>query len=352
MAYSSRSALADVEVLGRSDDKSDLFKVVSGYSFHQLVELLTHLSGVDPEMTLRLPPHKEPVRFKSHAGLGFPKSDVISATRTKNGGFNLEVSFMGLHGSQSPMPSYYLDTLAWEDAQNEEGLKDFLDVFNHRIMLILHHSWRKYRYHVCFENDGTDPFSQRVFALVGLGNDIIRQDLPVNRTKMLAYAGMLASPGRSPEVICSLVSHCFDLPDVELKPWKFRKVALEPEEQNRLGQVVTLGAKRFLEKTTMGVNFTLGAYVPDRSGKFMLQIKNLSREHFLSFLPNGENYIPLITFVSFILRDQFAWDLRLGLASQQVGGIVLGEETRSQLGWTTFLGQPEAEPHVTLCVRQ
>ena len=33
-----------------------------------------------------------------------------------------------------------------------------------------------------------------MFALVGLGNEAVCQSLPVNRAKMLSYAGMLASP--------------------------------------------------------------------------------------------------------------------------------------------------------------
>ncbi len=59
-------------------------------------------------------------------------------------------------------------------------------------------------------------------------------------------------------------------------------------------------------RSILGVNFTLGARVPDRSGKFLLQIGGLSRERYLSFLPDGENHLPLTMFLSFILRDQFA----------------------------------------------
>lgn len=343
MADTSGSARADV---------NEQFSDVSRYSFYQLTELLYRLCSVDPEILLSLPPRREPVHFSSYSGLGFPKSDVVSIDRDEQGQFKLEVSFLGLHGSQSPLPSYYLDSLAWEDAQNESRLTDFLNLFNHRLVSLLYHIWRKYRYHVCFSNDGMDNFSQKIFALVGLGNEAIKDSLPVNRSKMLAYAGLLASPGRSPDVICGLVSHCFDLPDVEVDSWQFRKVDILPDEQNRLGSRVKLRAKHYLEKSVLGVNFTLGAKVPDRSGKFMLSINNLTRQRFLNFLPNGKNYIPLVTFVSFILRDQFAWDLKLGLATQQVGGMSLGEEERSQLGWTTFLGQPEEQPNVTICVRE
>ncbi len=199
--------------------------------------------------------------------------------------------------------------MAQESAQNEDGLKEFLDLFSHRWTQFAYHAWRKYRYYICFRSGGTDTFSQRMYALVGLGNQSVRDRLAINHSKMLAYAGILATPGRAPEVICNLVSHCFDLPDVTIERWQLRKVAIDPAHQNRLGVRNPKGktAGHIPGRSILGVNFTLGARVPDRSGKFLLQIGGLSRERYLSFLPDGENHLPLTMFLSFILRDQFAW---------------------------------------------
>lgn len=80
----------------------------------------------------------------------------------------------------------------------EQKLGLFLDFFHHRLLTLLHRIWRKYRYHVRFQDNGEDGFSRLMFALVGLGNEAVCQSLPVNRAKMLSYAGMLASPSRSP----------------------------------------------------------------------------------------------------------------------------------------------------------
>lgn len=325
---------------------------VSRYNFFQLVELLNQMAVAWQNPTGSPRPADEAIRFKSTASLAFPTRDIIALETSERGQFELEVSFLGLHGSQSPLPGYYLDSLAWEDAQNENRLTDFLNVFNHRLLTLLHHIWRKYRYYICFDGKGDDAFSQRMFSLVGLGSEVVRNKLQINHGKMLAYAGLLASPGRAPEVICSLVSHCFNLADVTLHSWQLRKVSIPPEQQNRLGSRVKVRGKLYREKSVLGGNFSLGAQVPDRSGKFLLSINKLTREQFLSFLPNGANYAPLVMFVAFIMRDQFAWDLRLGLAEQQVGGMVLGTEQNNLLGWTSFLGQPERKPHVTISVME
>ncbi len=81
------------------------------------------------------------------------------------------------------------------------------------------------------------------------------------------------------------------------------------------------------------------------------EITSLTRKQFLSFLPSGENFLPLTMFVSFILRDQLAWDLHLGLAPEQVGAMRLGDNKSALLGWTSFLGTPEERPSVTIRVR-
>lgn len=349
MAGSNGSTRTDV--IHASDEVEKWVPDVSRYNFYQLVELLNQLAVAWEKSPLKRDPANEAIRFKSSAGLAFPTRDIVSLDISPKGQFELEVSFLGLHGSQSPLPGYYLDSLAWEDAQDENRLTDFMNVFNHRLLMLLHQIWRKYRYYICF-NNSTDDFSQRMFALVGLGSEAIRKKLQINHGKMLAYAGLLASPGRAPEVICSLVSHCFGLPDVTLQSWQLRKVAIEPSQQNRLGTRLRIRGKKFDEKSVLGVNFSIGSHVADRSGKFLLCINQLTRGQFLSFLPNGENYDALEMFVAFIMRDQFAWDLRLGLAEQQVEGMVLGTKQNNLLGWTSFLGTPEQKPHVTISVME
>ena len=262
----------------------------------------------------------------------------------------MTTTFMGLQGSQSPLPGYYLDHLAWKAVHEQSPVGDFLDMFSHRLTQFVWHIWRKYRYHISFRNGGVDAFSQRMYSLVGLGHRQLRDKLAINHSKMLAYSGILANPGRSPEIICGLVSHCFDLSDVSLQNWQRRKVDIEPDQQNSLGSYSLKNGEKLAGRSVLG-NFVLGTRVPDLSGKFQLSITSLTRKQFLSFLPSGENFLPLTMFVSFILRDQLAWDLHLGLAPEQVGAMRLGDNKSALLGWTSFLGTPEERPSVTIRVR-
>lgn len=330
------------------------FPDVRGINFYVLMESLHRRYGkADEEPSLRTEPEQEVVVFKSDASIAFPGSDLSTLERSESGQFILTTKFLGFSGSQSPLPGYYLDRMARESAQNEEGLKAFLDLFSHRWTQFAYHAWRKYRYYISFRNGGTDTFSLRMYAMVGLGNPSVRDRLAINHSKMLAYAGILATPGRSPDVVCNLVSHCFDLPDVSIENWQLRKVPVDPAQQNRLGvrNPKRRTAGYIAGRSVIGVNFTLGACVPDRSGKFLLRLGNLSMARYLSFLPEGENHQALTLFISFLLRDQLAWDLQLNLAPEQAERMRLGDRPRSCIGRTAFIGQPKTPPSITLHIR-
>ena len=344
-----RSARTDVKRTA-----GDVFSLnginVRRHNFYALVDEIYRFTGHHNDVSLATDPDKDVIRFEADTCIAFPGSDVVRVKQNDSGQYVVTVAFSGLHGSQSPLPGYYLEQIAWESAQGESGIADFLNLFSHRMIQFIWHIWRKYRWHICFINGGTDEFTQRMYALVGLGSPTQRERLAINHSKMLAYAGVLAGPGRSPEVICDLVSHCFDLEDVTLYRWQLRQVDILTSQQNRLGGFLQRDWHRH-PRSLLGKNFTLGSRIPDRSGKFLLCIRALSRERFLTFLPDGESFLPLKMFLAFVLRDQLAWDLRLEMAPEQIGGMTLGDERSSRIGWTSFIGQPEACPSVTIKVQ-
>lgn len=327
MASENRAALADI------DPKT--------YSFYQLLELIYKIYDRQDDLNKDIFPEDELVRFKSSGTLAFPKSDIADLKKDKDGHYLLETSFLGLQGSQSPLPSFYLEELAWSYAQDEPGMNNFLDLFNHRFTTLIHRIWRKYRYYISYK-DGKDSFSQRMFAFAGLENPMIRQALKINHSKMLSYVGLLSDSTRSPEVISGLIAHCFDLDDVSIISWQERLVPIPEDQQTNLGE----------KNSELGENFVIGDCVDDCNGKFILCLGNLTVKRYLSFLPSGDTFEPLKTFVSFILRDQFAFDVKLSLAKNQLTEMTLGDDISCLLGWTTFIGEMPDYPSVTICMRE
>lgn len=244
----------------QNDPLAQVFHNACSYNFFAMAELLHRLAKGEkgtPELSLRDDPAQETLRFSADASLAFPCSDISALKRDTSGAFRMTTTFMGLQGSQSPLPGYYLDHLAWKAVHEQSPVGDFLDMFSHRLTQFVWHIWRKYRYHISFRNGGVDAFSQRMYSLVGLGHRQLRDKLAINHSKMLAYSGILANPGRSPEIICGLVSHCFDLSEVTLQNWQRRKVDIEPDQQNSLGSYSLKNGEKLAGRSVLG-NFVLG----------------------------------------------------------------------------------------------
>lgn len=338
MDVAARSATADVAGL------APVLGNARRYSFFQLVDLIHRHHGDDLERGHHGWLPQERIRFSASAGLGFPGSDVVSALSPdhEHAPYQLEVSFLGLHGAQSPLPGYYLEDLAWEAGQNLGVRRHFLDFFNHRLVTLFHRAWRKYRYYVRFQPGASDGFSERIFALAGLGDDRLREATPVNWSRMLAYAGLMAGRSRSPEVVSGIVAHCFDLEDVSIEQWVLRKVEIAVDQQTRLGQA----------NACLGQDTLIGASIRDRSGKFVLRLRNLSRQRFADFLPIGRDHQRLIKLVEFTTREQLAYDLELEMRPRDIRSMQLGADVR--LGWNSFVTPARARqrPAVRIQIRR
>jgi len=98
----------------------------------------------------------------------------------KDDRYRIQASFLGLHGTDSPLPTYYLDEIAYENAHGIGLRPAFLNFFNHRLHTLLHQGWRKYRYYVRFQPGAKDGFSRYVFALIGLDDSALRGATPLS----------------------------------------------------------------------------------------------------------------------------------------------------------------------------
>lgn len=319
-----------------SDLGGNLQSKAHNWSFFQAVEHIQRSYDESNEVGTHLLPEHEKITFSVMHTLGFPLSDIsalkyngkqeVSGHHIETLNFNMEVTFLGLHGSNSPLPSYYQEVIAKYDAKGSL-LKGFFDFFHNRLIGLLHRSMRKYRYYVRYEPGALDSFSHWICCIFGLSNQELRHQSPINWARLLTFAGVLASRNRSPTAIASVVSHAFFHDDVEVEEWVQRRVDIPEEQCSQLGQ----------QNMLLGENTIIGNQVPDISCKFNIYIKNLSFERFQDFLPHGRDFKSLRDLVEFMLRDQHAYDIKLGLGEQQARPVILSDEYEGRLGWSTFL---------------
>lgn len=298
------------------------------YSYFRLLEHLHHLHGDDLELAAPSRASRNRIKLRASPGLHFPASDVQKGERLGDADrYQVLVNFFGLHGTDSPLPGYYLDAMAYEHAQGTGLRTVFLDYFNQRLLELLHQAWRKYRYYVRFQEQATDRFSRYVFALIGLNDNELRGKTPLPWSRLLSYAGIIASRSRAPATVAGIIAHSFDLQHVSIREFEIRKVAIAHSQRNAIG----------LRNCALADSLVLGAHAYTRSSKFTVVIAELDQPRFREFLPSGINYSRLSSLIDFLLRDATAYDLELCLKQQQAPPFSLRRAQGSHLGWTTFI---------------
>ncbi|MBC3435918.1 type VI secretion system baseplate subunit TssG [Pseudomonas sp. BW16M2] len=298
-----------------------------GYAYFELLEALHRLHGDDLEKRPLSPEARRRLRLQVSPSLAFPAADVQRAERLAQDRYRIQANFLGLHGTDSPLPSYYLEQVAYEYVQDIGLRPAFFDFFNHRLHTLLHQGWRKYRYYRRFQPGARDRFSRYLFALIGLDDAQLRGATPLPWSRLLSFVGIVASHNRSPSMVAGMIAHCFDLKEVAIREFEKRTVPIAPNQRNSLGA----------RNCQLGEDFLLGASTQSRSSKFTIVIGGLDQKRFRDFLPSGDDFAKLGSLVDFLLRDVGAYDLELRMRAEEAPPFSLRSEHGTHLGWTSFI---------------
>ena len=299
------------------------------YNFFQLLERLHGLHGDNLEPRWQGEATRLRVRLACDPRLTFPVSDVYKAQRMpdEEARYRVITTFLGLHGTDSPLPTYYLEQVACEHAQGIGVRPAFFDFFNHYLLSLLHRIWRKYRYYVRYQTGANDGFSQYMFALLGLNDKQLRGDTALPWSRLLSFAGVIASRSRAPGTVAGIIAHCFDLEHVQIREFETRSVPTAARQRVSLGR----------SNGQLGSSFVVGSRTRTRSSKFTIVLSELDQAQLLDFLPSGINFGRLRALIDFLLRDALAYDLELRLKQNGLSPFCLHRSQGAYLGWTSFV---------------
>jgi type VI secretion system protein ImpH len=318
---------------GRSDPSIEdvLFEEPYRFDFFQAVRLLELINPEQAPIGRQNSPADEVIRFRSHTTLAFPPSAIqeIEPPRDGIGPARITAAFMGLTGPLGVLPRHYTELLLERTRRKDFALRDFFDIFNHRLLSLFHRAWEKYRFPVAYEQaaarSGEDPFSQHIFDLIGMGTEGLRGRVAFDEEALLFYAGLLGQHPRSATTIAAILSDYFDLP-IAIKQFAGEWLDITPENRTRLGPGDS--------NNQLGVSAVAGIRVWDQQAKFTLRVGPLTFAKFRRFLPNGDSFRPLIEFARYCAGQEFDFDVQLVLRASEVPWCQLGTV---QLGFTSWL---------------
>lgn len=311
------------------------------------------------------PATEERVRLRPELSLAFPASDVAGIERRERSGdrppaYELAVTFLGIYGTSSPLPSYITQDLL--DLEERGALqRRFLDLFNHRILSLFYRAARKYRCADAEEAGREGPWARRILALLGLGRAAAGdQDAAGERRldglHLIRFAPFLIHSPRSAAALEACLRRQFPGVPLVVEPFAASWTPIPGDQRSRLG----------VQGVALGRDFWLGEQVCNRSTTFRVAIGPLGYDDFLAFLPGGGKRVELEALLKVFNPDGLDCELAVSVtirpaadagASGDAGAeghgftsATLGDESQ-QLGLNVRLGAGDDPPGAVHTVR-
>ena len=314
-----------------------LFEEGYRFEFYQAVRLIERLHerfASDEEKCVSAAegsePNKEAVRFKSNADFNFPAGEIREIRKAASEHpSEMTVNFMGLAGHLGPLPAPYTELIRDRVRERDTALRDFLDIFNHRLISLMYRARKVYRIGFDLHSPEKSRFAGYLFSLMGLGTKGLRGRMKVRDRALLSYAELMAQQPRSMAGLEAILSGYFN---VRVKGNQLCGQWYDIDE-DQLSRIGSSGQNRGL-----GIDMVIGTRIWDQQGKFEIEIGPITYEQLYDFLPNvGTAYEALCELTRFYVNGEFEFDFLLIVEKGEDIEPRLGRPKGPILGRTSWL---------------
>ena len=303
-----------------------LFAEAYRFDFFQAVRLLELMFPERAPVGEGSEPEKEPVHFSGRIAFDFPASDVQDLFPGKGDSpASMVTNFLGLAGASGPLPAPLAELVLERIRHKDTGLRDFLDIFNHRLISLMYRTRKVHRVNFSADSPERGRVANYLYAFLGLGLMPLRDRMAVEDRALLPYAGLVSQQPRSAVGLERMLSDHFQSV-VRLCQFSGGWRRIEPDQWTALG--------RSGKNQLLGQTIVLGRRIWDQQGRFWIVVGPLALEKFLHFLPDGGAYQPLCAMARFYAGEEFEFRIRLELEAEEIPESRLGQ---SKLGWTSWL---------------
>lgn len=273
---------------------------------------------------------QEPVRFRPYAGMGFPAAEMkcLELSEQAHVPPSVRVTFMGLYGVGSPLPTHYVDDIT-QQREGYQAAADFLDIFNHRLIAQYYRIWRKYAYPATFKVGGKDTISQYLLGLAGLGISGSAKQLAMPAVRLLALLPLLLLPTRPAQGLISLVNLLAHRTQAQVWQHDKRRIFAKKPLALRINQP-TLLKKRPV----------MGTWAVDANSQVLLKLTTDDLQEARDWLPGGRLHTELLALLSVYLGTRLDVRLLLCVEHRLLPKAALNirpNRESSQLGWTAVM---------------
>ena len=285
------------------------------------------------------PPSREALRFRAAASLAFAPSDVASVEEIEERPdpwepprrlHRITVNFLGLYGPASPMPNHLTEEIL-QGGSEADAVRDFLDLFNHRLISFVYRSWERVRPYLRSEPERPDDWTRRFLGFLGLGTEGAADALPLSPRRLLHSAGLFATQSRSAAGLEALLRDLLPGVPVAVESCVPRIVRMPGDARVSLGR-----------RGRLGEDARIGETLRDGAGAFRVVLGPLTRDTYRDLLPDRETFPLLAAVVRFLAPDALIFSFRLRLPAAETVPLRLDPTADLPLGRMSWLGSPQA----------
>jgi type VI secretion system protein ImpH len=251
----------------------------------------------------------------------------------------MAVNFLGIATPNSfgSLPIPYVDEIRAQERDKNFAMRDFLDLFNHRLISLFYRAWERGRVEVLYELGEHSPFESALKAIIGVEGRALEDRLPLDARDLLGRAGLLAMRPGPATAIEGIISSVFGIPahvHQFLPAW----FEIDPADRTRLGRA----------NSVLGESFNLGSQVCLSQYRFRVELGPMDFATYRSLLPQAEAFSILCSLIRLSAGPEFDFEISLVLEKEELPELRLGRadetnEADARLGWSTWLRTEPAE---------
>jgi type VI secretion system protein ImpH len=300
------------------------------FGFFQAVKLIQRLLPEAVRTGELGPPEAEGIRFLHDPSLVFHSSDIasIKVRRHPDGTPRVDVTttFFGLIGPSSPLATVFSEDVLKAEAQDQLSLRAFYDLFHHRLISLFFRSWQRARFDAAFQADGSDLFTRRMLAFVGIDLAGATPRRGLSPLDLLALAPLLGAGARTVRTL-QIALERIVRGQVKIEQFIPRTVQIGQDQRCLLG----------VQNCTLDVDFAIGSTVTDFTGRFRVVVGPVDYATFESYMPGGREHARLRDVIMQLSPGHLEPELEVFVGAEHAPRFQLASELGSQLGVSTHL---------------